>query len=101
MRGPRSAPASMRRRNARVLSSTEVMSNTVVKPQRLNELLCTRVACVKKGGGKDVDMAVPKTCGNDKAFAVNYPGRARDFGRRTRSQGKNMTVMDEDRSIFN
>jgi len=50
---------------------------------------------VKKGGRKDVDMAIPKTCSNDKAFAVNYSRRERAFGRRTKPHGKNMIVMDE------
>ena len=40
-------------------------------------------------------MAIPKTCSNDKAFAVNYSRRERAFGRRTKPHGKNMIVMDE------
>lgn len=70
--GPRNSPLSMRRRSARVLSSTDVMSNTLVKPptvehcvQLLIKLLCIRVFYVKKRGRKNVDVTVR---GNDESL---------------------------------
>ena len=55
---------------------------------------------MKQARREDVHVAVPKTGGDDEAFAVNYFCIARSFEGRGWTDGDDVAVVDKDGTVF-